>query len=756
MNQVDIYIGNYRLDLFKDEEISINLNVQDVADISKVFADYTQSFTIPASEFNNAVFGYWWRLDVDDPYIRQATFTNGTTIFKNYQGRVLVDGGTCESGDCLADVIDALGGSYSVTYTQNTYDWRERIPSRIEINSLLFRYGSVELEQVEMKDGDPYAYTLTFYGNVVNMSDLFGEDFLYNLDFSAYDHAYTSGNIVTGMTGTGLFSGNIMYPLMSPVKNWIYDSGSGSGSHSENNIAFHTSGGGHGAAHGINYYELKPGIKVARILDAIEVKYGIQFVSDYLLGEAQFTQLYLWLHRKEGYMYFNQPNAMSYQDVPFDVYSGDWGATGFVAPADDYYLFEISTTTQSDSANFAVFVNNGYVTSGVLTAVGIIDLGPVWMSAGQTATIKVKSQDNSAALSYRINPIGVYSWTTATLLGDAYQVFSRTISVTIRVTELMPEMKVKDFMTALIKMFNLVIIPTGENEYALEPKYEWLYGYGSDKDWTAYTDVSSHLNLRMPIYREISYEYQPAGDVLGFEYARTNEVGYGDLRAEFPQFFGDEYITKGLTENPLFSRLTDERDGTITKVLVFKSIKQSAGSNGQLSPYLGKPVFYYAKSGFSISPAVISFVNESLVQTGYSNLWYSNTSNEFSSPESAYSTNFGGDVDPYHLVAIPRSLYATYHEPYIVQLYDRKTKLVQYNIKLPLLQLISLNLADTIVIGNSKYWINTLNVNLTTGRGVVQLIPQLGLAEQPEPSVEIPDLPPLPEPIGEETPEEPA
>ena len=735
MNQVDIYIGNYRLDLFKDEEISINLNVQDIADISKVFADYTQSFTVPASDFNNAVFGYWWRLDVD-----QSTIKTPSTI--NYP--------KWDSWSSAWPTLSATwDGGTAAYYTDNDFDYRERIPSRIEINSLLFRYGSVELEQVEMKDGDPYAYTLTFYGNVVNMSDLFGEDFLYNLDFSAYDHAYTSGNIVTGMTSTGLFSGNIMYPLMSPVKNWYYDS---SGTHDDNNIAYHV---GSGHEHGINYYELKPGIKVARILDAIEAKYGIQFVSDYLLGEAQFTQLYLWLHRKEGYMYYNQPNAMSYQDVPFDTYSGDWGATGFVAPADDYYLFEISTTTQSDSANFAVFINNGYVTSGVLTALGILELGPIWMSAGQTATIKVKSQDNSAALSYRINPIGVYSWTTTALLGDAYQVFSRTISVTIRVTELMPEMKVKDFMTALIKMFNLVIIPTGQDEYALEPKYEWLYGYGSDKDWTAYTDVSSHLNLRMPIYREISYEYQPAGDVLGYEYTRTNEVGYGDLRAEFPQFFGDEYITKGLTENPLFSRLTNVHDGTLTKVLVFKSIKQSAGSNGQLSPYLGKPVFYYAKSGFSISPAVISFLNESGVHTGYSNLWYSNTSNEFSSPEIAYSTNFGGDVDPYHLVAIPRSLYATYHEPFIVQLYDRKTKLVQYNIKLSLLQLISLDLADTIIIGNSKYWINTLNVNLTTGRGVVQLIPQLGLAEQPEPSVEIPDLPPLPEPIGEVGPEEP-
>ena len=49
MNKVDIYINNQRLDLFQDEEISINLNVQNIQDLSKVFTDFTQSFTVPAS-----------------------------------------------------------------------------------------------------------------------------------------------------------------------------------------------------------------------------------------------------------------------------------------------------------------------------------------------------------------------------------------------------------------------------------------------------------------------------------------------------------------------------------------------------------------------------------------------------------------------------------------------------------------------------------------------------------------------------------
>ncbi len=88
--------------------------------------------------------------------------------------------------------------------------------------------------------------------------------------------------------------------MMSPVKNWIYDSALSS--HDDNNIAYHI---GHvGQPHGINYYELKPAIKVWAVLDAIEAKYGITFTGSFIAA-APFTDLSLWLHRAEGYLFAN-------------------------------------------------------------------------------------------------------------------------------------------------------------------------------------------------------------------------------------------------------------------------------------------------------------------------------------------------------------------------------------------------------------------------------------------------------------------
>jgi len=53
---VDVYVesisgsGNYsKLELFNDEKIELTSSIQNIQDISKVYTDFTQSFTIPAS-----------------------------------------------------------------------------------------------------------------------------------------------------------------------------------------------------------------------------------------------------------------------------------------------------------------------------------------------------------------------------------------------------------------------------------------------------------------------------------------------------------------------------------------------------------------------------------------------------------------------------------------------------------------------------------------------------------------------------------
>jgi hypothetical protein len=80
-----IYINGVakRIELFSDEKISVTSSVQDTADLSKVFTDYSQSFTVPATKQNNAIFGHWYENSIDNAFdarIRKDAYIELDTI----------------------------------------------------------------------------------------------------------------------------------------------------------------------------------------------------------------------------------------------------------------------------------------------------------------------------------------------------------------------------------------------------------------------------------------------------------------------------------------------------------------------------------------------------------------------------------------------------------------------------------------------------------------------------------------------------
>ena len=116
---VNIYIEGNKIDLFEDETISITQGVQDVKDISKLFADYSQSFSVPASKNNNALFKHYYNQDVDDGF-----------------------------------------------------DARTRKAGLININTLPFKTGKIQLNGVKIENGVAASYNLTFFGDVIKVKDL--------------------------------------------------------------------------------------------------------------------------------------------------------------------------------------------------------------------------------------------------------------------------------------------------------------------------------------------------------------------------------------------------------------------------------------------------------------------------------------------------------------------------------------------------------------------------------------------------------
>ena len=130
--EVQLYISDTRVDLFKDETISLTDTIQNVRDISKVFATFTKTFTLPASPTNNKLFKHYYNFNIID--------TSDTS--------------------------------------KSAFDARTKVSARIEINLTPFKEGKIKLEGADMKNNQPYAYRVTFFGNTVELKDLIAEDTL--------------------------------------------------------------------------------------------------------------------------------------------------------------------------------------------------------------------------------------------------------------------------------------------------------------------------------------------------------------------------------------------------------------------------------------------------------------------------------------------------------------------------------------------------------------------------------------------------
>ncbi len=664
MYRVNLYIDGQEADLFDNESIEINLNVQNIKDISKVYGDFTNSFTIPASAANNKIFKHYYNVDI-------------------------------------------YGG----------FDAKLRVDAFIEVNNNLFRAGVIELESVQIKSGEPYAYGIGFYSNMTSLKDSFGEDTLNVLDLSAQDHAYNDVNIANGLNAYVSGTGDaVIYPLISPVANWYYNSVSGNPDPS--NIYYH--GGAGSNIHGVFYYDLKPAVKLQKIIDAIEVKYGIEFQSDFF-ATADFGKLFMWCHRRAGYMFKDQPNGKIGEAINFTTnVTGDYNLTTqtYTILAEQETDLRVNyTTTSANDYRIQVFVNGQLASSrahsGGVTSIqnlGILNVGDVLQIRFAPPLDWDASAITLNTVSASVEYFYLGSWNQGDTVGRAT---AQSITSEVVIADQLPEQKISDFIGSLVRAFNLVIVPVAKNKYDIEPLDNW-YAEGSTREVSEYVDTEE-VNINKPsLYRRINFKYNETGAVLGEQYRLQNDIGYGDLKADF-NFDGEELNVEVGFDNMLFERLSDVDGGSLTTIGVGKSITR------EIEPYIGNPFIFYAAGNIS-GTEQFSYVNMDGDHFPFTNFWLASNVNSRVAASVTKTLNFGTEVDPYLLQGFNQGLYNTYWSDYITDLYDTSRRVFMYNAQLPLGVMLALRLNDKLTIGERNYIINQVKLNLTTGAAQLELL----------------------------------
>jgi hypothetical protein len=248
-----------RLELFNDEKITVSSTIQNISDISKIFTDFSQGFTIPCSPINNAIFQHFYQNDVDA-----------------------------------------------------TIDYQNRYNAYIEVDTILFRRGKIQLEKTNLKNGKPDSYSVTFYGAGVSLKDYFNEDKLSQLDYSTLDHDYTNQEVFDRVTiDSSVTDYDVRYPLISSNRVWQF---SGSTALPNANVPswYDNSPNNHNdinhASGEIVYTELFPAVRVASIFDLIESQYGITFNGLFLLSERFYIL-------KKRFYFLTNTNKRQYYDT---------------------------------------------------------------------------------------------------------------------------------------------------------------------------------------------------------------------------------------------------------------------------------------------------------------------------------------------------------------------------------------------------------------------------------------------------------
>jgi hypothetical protein len=654
--------GDYlQLELFNDEQIVVNSSVQNISDISKVFTDFSQSFTVPASAINNAIFKHFYQSDIGD---NQAPF-NGLV------------------------------------------DHNKRRKAYIEIDLTPFRRGKISLEKSNLKNGQPESYTITFYGDIRALKDAFGEQKLSDLDLSSLEFAFTGAEILNRITDLAT-DYDVRYPLIANDRLWTYHQG---GSTDITNTA-----------HAIQYDELFPAVKISKLFEAIESQYGLTFTGTFL-DDPKFTNVFLQAKNTVEYSFITET-----QDVDFSSKAGNssfnWNNLVSSQTAEDFV--DLATNT-INIQNFSPVITSHtiqlYVYSISASATIYIDVyqdGNLFQTL-QTATVGALPYivfQNTSGLNTNItfklratNSITVGLNMTYNVIAViqpdvlvsvcSIQTNTTALSGNVSLNQTLPEMKVADFFSGVLKQFNATCVGVSENVFEILPLDEW-YAKGALVDVTEYTIIDSIDVERIKLYKKISFKYQEGQSFVNKDYFKTNAQHYGNVEYQYA-YDGDEYIIESPFENLLFTRSIDNTgDYAILGYFL----------NETLQAYTPKPTLLYLYGESDALVHDISFYNGS----GHDNISsYALFGQDFSYQNTKYSLNFGADNSVIHEETIQNGLFATYYFPYLSNLFNLKNRLISVKTNLPISLLTGLRINDRIIIRDKRYIINEMKSNLTTG-----------------------------------------
>ena len=531
---VGLFVEGVQVELFNDEQINVNSSVQNISDISKVFTDFSQSFTVPASPHNNNIFQYFYESDLEQ-----------------------------------------------------TIDQNLRRNAFIEIDLTFFRRGKIQLEKSNIKNGKVESYTVTFYGDILTLKDKFGEDKLNNLDLSSLEFLFDGTEVYDRITDLAT-DYDVRYPLIASTRQWTYNVGPENICSTSKAIQYNELFPAIKISKLFEAIENDYGVTFQGTFLS-----DPRFTECFLWGKN--TNEYTWVSEAKLLDIVSYPTAAAnifdfVTDTVNVNYTTTLGGLSFDASSAVHNVNVYIGGGVSDEYYIDVFINdtfyatingsssNNYLIYTVANTPGLQSQIKIYVRGLQSFTF-------ASSITYQMNYIDGSNQPNSEIYTANNA--STTVTGNVNLNNVMPDMKVADFFAGVLKEFNMTCVGIEQDVYQVLPLDDW-YSQGAIVDITEYTDTDEIGVERMKLYKKIIFKYQESESFVNKNYFKTTNQQYGNLEYQFP-YDGSDYVIESPFENLLFTRALDNSNNYA--ILGF-------ALNENFQPYTPKPclMYLYAES----------------------------------------------------------------------------------------------------------------------------------------------------------------
>ena len=681
-----IYNEYTKLDLFKDESVSITDSIQNVKDPSKIFAPFSQQFSVPASKNNNKVFKHYYN-----------------------------------------DKIE------------NSYDARYKGDALIQLNGLNYKIGKFSLTSVELKNNVAYSYKLVFTGESIEFKDLLAENELSSLDYpDTLNFEYDSDFVKSKLRGSAE-GDDLVFPLITHSKNMRYGYNEQEG---YKDVISNTY-----INYSDLKPALKSKVIIDAIENTYpQIKFSQQFFNSstfkmlymWLHREEGFLS-----NSEEGGAVQTISTRFSFRP---SIWTGNLNYYDFVSgtdlrPAAPYfqnegffrtshgYLFELTVNSPEPNRTYDVQIlrnsDNSEVAnfSGTGTQTFSHQFSPdTWGEEMINVQINIitsntlgMSQDLVVTKNYRV---GGSSWFYKDQ--GVYDKPAPASINTVTISSQMPKMKIFDFLKNIFTMFNLTAYKE-DGIINILPLDDY-YNEGNYYDITEYVDtekskVSKLLQFKNMLFNfksKKSYLVQFSEEQQGNKFSHES---YGNDKWD-----GTDYKVEVGFEKMMYERLTDEETGGLTGLV------QGAMLDKKFEPTIGDPLLLYCISTstagtvsdrllFEEPNGVLTLINPYLRP--------SNSLPNISTGVINDTLNFGVEIDEYTLNTgtqfSSNDLFTKYYRNYVSNIFARDSRKLNVTAYLPLNVILNYRLNDVFIINNTEYRINSVKTNLLTNKTDLEL-----------------------------------